>query len=66
MINKQRTDMTNLRKKNYEFRTKITELEDVIRRESRVSARERRHLHQVPAARGERDLHDQNEADGVI
>lgn len=28
MISKQRTDLTNLRKKNFDFRSKITELED--------------------------------------
>lgn len=28
MLNKQRADLTNLRKKNFEFRSKITELED--------------------------------------
>lgn len=33
-INKQRTDLTNLRKKNFDFRSKITELEDKAKHDS--------------------------------
>ena len=40
MINKQRTDLTNLRKKNFDFRSKITELEDKAKSDQNAGARQ--------------------------
>lgn len=40
MINKQRTDLTNLRKKNFDFRSKITELEDKAKNDVSAGARQ--------------------------
>lgn len=40
MINKQRTDLTNLRKKNFDFRSKITELEDKAKNDQNAGARQ--------------------------
>lgn len=39
MIEKQKAEITNLRKKNYEFRSKITDLEDKLKEnQSRASS----------------------------
>lgn len=39
-INKQRTDLTNLRKKNFDFRSRITELEDKARNDNSGGGRQ--------------------------
>lgn len=36
-IIKQRTDLTNLRKKNFDFRSKITELEDKVKNDKNAN-----------------------------
>ena len=38
-IQKQRTDLTNLRKKNFDFRSKITELEDKAKNDTSANGR---------------------------
>ena len=49
VIDKQRTDLTNLRKKNFEFRSRITEMEDKTRNDNNARAGSRNP--RQPAAR---------------
>ena len=49
VIDKQRTDLTNLRKKNFEFRSRITEMEDKARNDNNARAGSRNP--RQPAAR---------------